>query len=98
MECPLGYHGKKLSGPCTTVTQEWDNSTKKMIKKLSKMCSTQRNNESGSSLTHKKQKTGVACPLRNDGETLKRLCVTVTQEWDSSTKIMNKKKGPKTIQ
>ena len=60
------------------------------------MCSTQSNNEGGSSMTQRKQKTGVVYPLQNDGKTLQGLCVTITQEeWDSYTKRMNKKKRPK---
>ena len=45
------------------------------------MCSRQRNNENGSSMTQK-----------NVGETLQESCVTVTQEeWDSSSEIANDK-------
>ena len=39
-----------------------------------------------------KENKELECPLRNDGETLQRPCVTVTQEGcDSSTEIKNDK-------
>lgn len=37
----------------------------------------------------------MKCLLRNDDETLQGPCLTVKrEEWDSSTKRMNRKKGP----
>ena len=37
----------------------------------------------------------MECSLPNDDETLRGHSVTVTQQtWDSSTKSMNRKKGP----